>query len=47
MGVIEKICPFTLTYQIVVAHQISVALGTFSEIDNSSPSNNDSLEKNF
>ena len=26
----------TLTYQIVVAHQISVALGTFSEINKSS-----------
>ena len=26
-----------LTYQIVVAHQISVALGTFSEINNGSP----------
>ena len=37
----------TLTYQIVVAHQISVALGTFSEINNSSPSNNHSLGKNF
>ena len=38
---------YTLTYQIVVAHQISVALGTFSEINNSSPSNNHSLGKNF
>ena len=37
----------TLTYQIVVAHQIRVALGTFSEINNSSPSNNHSLGKNF
>ena len=37
----------TLTYQIVVAHQIRVALGTFSEIDNSRPSNNHSLGENF
>ena len=37
----------TLTYQVVVAHQISVTLGTFSEINNSSPSNNHSLEKIF
>ena len=37
----------TLTYQIVVAHQIRVALGTFSEINNSSPSNNHNLGKKF
>ena len=36
----------SLTYRIVVvAHQISVALGTFSEIYKSSPPNKRSLEK--
>ena len=43
----KRMCSVTLTYQIVVAHQISVALGTFSEINNSSPSNDHSLEKVF
>ena len=37
----------TLTYQIVVAHQISIALWTFSEINKSSPSNKSSLGKIF
>ena len=35
----------TLTYQIVVAYQISVALGTSLEINNHSLSNNCSLGK--
>ena len=35
----------TLTYWIVVAHQIIVVLRTFSEINNCSPSNKRSLEK--
>ena len=37
----------TLTYQIVVAHQIRVALGTFLEINKSSLSNKHSLVKIF
>ena len=37
----------TLTYRIVVAHQISIALWTFSEINKSSPSNKSSLGKIF
>ena len=35
----------TLSYRIVVAHQISVALGTFWEINKRSPSNKRSLGK--
>ena len=37
----------TLTYQIVVAHQIKIALGPISEINNSIPLNNHSLGKTF
>ena len=35
----------TLSYRIVVAHQISVALGTLSKINKRSPSNKRSLGK--
>ena len=41
----KKIYVCTLTYRIVVAHQISVALGTFWEINKRSPSNKRSLGK--
>ena len=34
---------FNLTYEIVVAHRISIALGTLLEINNHSPSNKRSL----
>ena len=38
---------FVQAYQIVVVHEISVALGTFSIINNNSPPNNQSIGKIF